>query len=79
VKNIVGKIVSSLGNTKATPIGPFFFHLYDYLGTLRSAEKVAYKAASTMLKLKITPPREREMKDRKGGPTKKSSKGSLER
>lgn len=46
LKEMVAKMVATLGNTIGTPIGPFFFHLYDYLGTLRSGERTMYKAAA---------------------------------
>ena len=53
VKDLVQRLVSGMGKSKATPICPYVFHLYHLHELLLPAEKKEYRTKETLLKYNV--------------------------
>ena len=53
VKDLVQRLVSGMGKSKATPICPYVFHLYHSHELLLPAEKKEYRTKETLLKYNV--------------------------
>ena len=52
---LVNRLVGGAGKTKATPICPFLYHLYESKGLLTEDEETDYKVAQELNRYRITP------------------------
>ena len=53
VKDLVQRLLSGMGKSKATPICPYIFHLYHSHELLLPAEKKEYRTKETLLKYNV--------------------------
>ena len=53
VKDLVQRLLSGMGKSKATPICPYVFHLYHLHKLLLPAEKKEYRTKGTLLKCNV--------------------------
>ena len=50
IRDVVGKLASRIGKTKAIPICPCLFHLYNAQELLMDGKTIAYNVGKDMLK-----------------------------
>ena len=55
LQSVVAKLVDGVRKFKATPIGPYLFHLYMGQELLNGEEMVAYEISLDLLKYECTP------------------------
>ena len=63
VKDLVQRLFSGMGKSKATPICSYIFHLYHSHEILLPAEKKEYKIKETLLKHNMESKREEDLED----------------
>ena len=63
VKDLVQRLLSGMGRSKATPICPYVFHLYQLHELLLLAEKKEYWIKEALLKHNVELEREEDPKD----------------
>ena len=50
IQNVVKRLLVGVGKLKPTPIYLYIFHLYQFVDTMKSKDKKAYKIGEAMLK-----------------------------
>ena len=63
MKDLVQRLFSRMGKSKATPICPYVFHLYHSYEVLLPAEKKEYKIKEALLKHNIDSEGEEDTKE----------------
>ena len=64
VKDVVQRLFSGMGKSKATPICSYVFHMYHAYEVLLPAEE--YRIKETLFKHNVEPEEEEDLKDPKG-------------
>ena len=65
MKDLVQRLLSGMGRTKATPICPYVFHLYNSHEFLLPTEKKEYRIKEALLKHNVESEGEKDPKDPK--------------
>ena len=63
VKDLVQRLLSGMGRSKATPICPYVFHLYQAHELLLSAEKKEYRIKEALLKHNVESEEEEDLEN----------------